>query len=98
MVEAQLLVDRLRQEGIVTYLRNEALQGALGELPVSLHPEVCVVHHADAGRALQIVVAFELAQHAAQVEPRFCGGCDEHSPGNFEVCWKCRQPFESAVG
>jgi ribosomal protein S14 len=25
---------------------------------------------------------------------RRCVTCGEESPGNFDLCWSCRQPFE----
>lgn len=96
LVEAQLVADRLEQEGIATYLRNVALQGALGELPLSLNPEVCVVDDSRVHEALAVVRQFERDQRAEPGPPRACHVCDEHSPANFEVCWKCRSPFDSA--
>jgi hypothetical protein len=94
LTDARLLADQLEGEGVKTYIRNEALQGALGELPLTLRPEVCVLAEAEVERARGIVAEYEKARtstlHSAD---QLCGFCGEQSPGNFEVCWKCRQPF-----
>lgn len=94
LTDAQLLVDRLESEGVRTYIRNEALQGALGELPLTLRPEVCVLFDVEAERARDIVAAYEKARVSPlrQID-QLCGACGELSPGNFEICWSCRRPF-----
>ncbi len=91
--EAQMLVDRLTDEGIRTFVRNEHLQGALGELPVSTHPVVCVVDDAQWANARELVLAFERARRQDPGPDRRCASCGETSPGNFQVCWKCRTAF-----
>jgi hypothetical protein len=91
--EAQMLVDRLAEVGIRTFVRNEHLQGALGELPVSLHPVVCVVDDQQWSMAREVVIAFERARRADPGPDRVCDACGETSPGNFQVCWKCREAF-----
>ncbi len=91
--EAQLVVDRLSELGIDTYVRNEHLQGALGELPLSLNPVVCVVNDGDYSRARAAAWDFEQAARQDPGPDRSCPECGEHSPGNFQVCWKCRAEF-----
>ncbi len=91
--EAQLLVDRLHELGIESYVKNEHLQGALGELPLSLHPVICVVRDADYSRAREAAWDFEQANRQDPGPDRRCSQCGETSPGNFQVCWKCRTEF-----
>jgi hypothetical protein len=97
LVEAQLLVEELARYGIRTYVRNEALQGALGELPLSLRPEVCIMDARDVERAS--VVLSEFCSTASDAPGLLvCELCHEESPANFELCWKCRRPIgESEV-
>jgi len=95
LTEAQLLVDRLQQSGIRTYIRNEALQGALGELPLTLRPEICIIDPTDWQRAQQIKKDYERARDQGLAdEELLCEVCGEQSPSNFELCWKCRRPLE----
>ena len=95
--DAHLLADRLKAEGIATYIRNEALQGALGELPLTCHPEVCVLNEHDLARARRIAHEHDMAtRRAVSTGERLCPECGETSPDNFELCWSCRNPFETA--
>ena len=91
--EAQLVVDRLSELGIGTYVRNQHLQGALGELPLSLPPIVCVIDDGDYFRARDVAWDFEEANRQDPGPDRTCASCGESSPGNFQVCWKCRVEF-----
>jgi len=95
LADAQFLVDRLTSYGIECRLRNEALQGALGELPLTLRPEVCVLDERDVDLARDVVAQHDAAMRAAvPVEERTCSECGELNPNNFELCWKCRHPLD----
>jgi hypothetical protein len=88
--EAELFRQRLQQLGIEAVIRNDHLQGALGELPANLLPEVCVIRDKDFEAARAQVAEIE---HVASEPPgpeRLCSACGETSPANFELCWKCR--------
>ena len=91
--EAQLLVDRLAECGIKTTIRNEHLQGALGEMPLTARPVVSVVRDADWERAREEVGHFESANRQPDGPERRCDSCGELSPSNFQLCWSCRAPF-----
>ncbi len=91
--EAQMLVDLLADERIETFVRNEHLQGALGELPLTLQPIVCIIDDSKYLAARTIARDFELANRRDAGPDRLCGHCGETSPGNFSVCWKCRKEF-----
>jgi hypothetical protein len=88
--DATLLGDRLKEAGLPFRIRNQALQGALGELPLSVTPEVCVFEQKDVTRARAIVALFEHALRTPIVGELTCAACGETSPANFELCWKCR--------
>ncbi len=91
--EAQLLVHRLQECGIKTVIRNEYLQGALGELPLTARPIVSVVNDTDWARAQDEVRLFEEANRSVDGPERSCPQCGELSPGNFQLCWSCRAPL-----
>jgi len=94
LLDAQMLVDKLEDSGIVAAVRNSDLQGAIGELPWGLRPEVCVLNASDMERAITLKQEYE-TERAQSItgEERQCDACGEFSPPNFEVCWKCRKPF-----
>jgi hypothetical protein len=96
LIDAQFLADALERAGIEFVIRNRDLQGALGELPPSLRPEICILRAADLARAEVLKAEFERMNQSALVgEERLCAACGELSPPNFELCWSCRQPFDS---
>ncbi|MBT8445696.1 MAG: DUF2007 domain-containing protein [Gammaproteobacteria bacterium] len=84
---AGLLNSVLEAEGIATVLRNDMLQGGLGEIPQpSAWPEIWVLHDADSARALDLIKAYEAD---AAADPWRCPQCAEHIEGQFAVCWSC---------
>lgn len=90
LADAELLVHRLENAGIDCFVRNRELQGMLGELPLSLRPEVCVIHAGDVARAEVLKAEYEQNRASSIVgEERRCEACGELSPPNFELCWRC---------
>jgi hypothetical protein len=88
--EAELLVARLHQNGIEAMVKNRELQGALGELPLTLLPEVYVLNDADYEAARRHVEDVEQSRLKMDGPEQTCPACGETSPANFELCWKCR--------
>ena len=68
--EAVLLKQLLEERGIESFIENQALQGALGELPPgeATNPRVRVAEE-DADKAREVVTAFERQQQAARRQP-----------------------------
>lgn len=93
--EAQLFVDLLEEQGIATYVKHAHLQGALGELPLTARPMVCVVNDAHYLQGRELAGQFERANREDPGPDRHCNSCGEDSPGNFQMCWKCRADFEA---
>lgn len=89
--EAELVRQRLEEVGIPASLRNVHLQGALGELPANLLPEVCIHREADFTRARAEIAEMERARRAADGPEVECRHCHEQNPSNFDLCWKCRR-------
>ena len=69
-LEAQILEDLLRQQGVEAYVEGSFLQGAAGELPVSGLVGISV-SEADVTRALNILKAWDNEQ--VEVEEKFLG-------------------------
>ena len=96
LIEAELLLQRLRDRSIPGALKNDFLIGLLGELPLSVRPMVCVLEERDRSAALLCVREMEAALNAPEGPERVCPSCGESSPGNFEECWKCRADLSYA--
>lgn len=94
LIDAQFLADDLERAGIEFVIRNRDLQGAIGQLPSSLRPEVCVLRAGDVARA-EVIKANFLKKNASPVvgEELRCLACGELSPPNFELCWRCSEPL-----
>jgi hypothetical protein len=93
--EAQLVLDLLDEAGIVARLFNQHLVGAMGELP--LHeslPKIWLLSGSDFDAARAVIDAYEERRKQDTDEVRRCHGCGDESPANFELCWRCREPFE----
>lgn len=90
LIEAELLLQRLRDRTIPCALQNGFLLGMLGELPLSVRPTVCVLEERDRSAALLCVREMEAALRAPEGPELVCPSCGDVSPGNFEECWKCR--------
>ena len=88
LIDAQLVADALRAEGVGCEVTGGYLSGAIGELPPTDVIAVRLHAGADEDRARGIVEAFE----AARRRPRAhwtCAGCGERVGGEFGLCWRC---------
>lgn len=94
LIEAELLLQRLRDRGIPSALQNAYLLGLLGELPLSVRPTVCVLEERDQTAAQLCIREMEAALRAPELPDVVCPNCGDTSPGNFEECWKCRAELE----
>ncbi len=85
-----IIRDALSERGIEHVIKNEFLQGALGELP-ALHcwPEIWVMHDEDYTAAMRVLEALNLAKPSENPEPWYCEQCGEAMEGQFTACWQC---------
>lgn len=88
VAEVGLLRGLLEHAGIRCITKNEALSGALGEIPfLECQPELWVVDDTDRVRAEAIIAAhYERAPVHADWACRRCGETNE---GQFNACWRC---------
>ncbi len=86
--DAQLVRDRLDQEGIAASVHGLMLTGAVGELPADTRPTVWIEDDAHYDRARELVIAFEQTQ--PEDGPAWiCPNCREENGPAFETCWQC---------
>ncbi len=98
LVEAHLLSSRLQEAGINSAVSGDALQSALGALPVgwTTLPRVYVpVEEEPRTRILieQIQLQREIDGHDWPSEFWQCQECGETTRVSFEVCWNCNAPI-----
>ena len=89
LIEAELLLQRLRDRNIPSAVQNDLLQGALGVLPLTVRPTVCVLEERDKTAAALCIREMEAALRAPDLPDVTCRSCGEVNPGNFEACWNC---------
>lgn len=90
---AQLVLDRLLQQGLAARILNAHAGTLLGEIPVLFAcPEVWVEEDADAGAARQVIEAMEAAVSSGAVRP--CPRCGAEVPVEFGTCWRCQADFD----
>ena len=96
LAEAHLLRDLLEEDGLHACIVNENLASLAGELPFGLIvPEVWVTDSRDLFMARAVLRDFLKRKGEPDRAEQQCSACGEASPGNFDLCWRCRQPFES---
>jgi len=86
--EAYLIAGLLRQAGIEVTLKNENLQGVIGEIPFThAYPELHLEDERDEAQARQIIAEYESSNEYR--ETVICPACGEENPANFAACWAC---------
>ena len=91
LIDGQLLIDYLSENGVPAALFHQNSQGGLGELAVT-YPEVWIKRDTDANKAQNLIHQFE--NRPSPVTNLYCSQCEEPNPGSFEICWKCRTPLD----
>ena len=90
LAEVGHLKNLLEQAGIVCWIKNEQLVGALGEIPfLECQPELWVVvdeQAADAKALIQDALTPTVSANAAPWRCRQCGASNEPQ---FAACWQC---------
>jgi len=86
--EAYLMVGLLQQAGIEVTLKNENLQGAIGEIPFThTYPELHLLDERDETLARKIITEYESSREHLKIIT--CPACGEENPANFPSCWAC---------
>ncbi|HEX3098924.1 MAG TPA: DUF2007 domain-containing protein [Usitatibacter sp.] len=90
--EAHLLLDLLAHRGIRARIFNANASSLAGELPIDCTlPQVWVDDPRDAGRAREVIEAF---QRSGNGPPAKCPSCGEENPASFDLCWSCGTGLE----
>lgn len=91
-IEAQMLADLLRSQGIEATILGDYLSGAAGELPALQFPVVWILDGAQVGRARQLLRHFLERGVKCNGTAWCCPHCGEWSDPGFEICWNCATP------
>jgi hypothetical protein len=85
--------QRLEEEGIPTFVRNQHLHNLATWMPVpAFHPTLCVLDDDDEQKALDLLEEFQSETLADAALPSWiCEGCGAEVPGNFTECWQCQR-------
>lgn len=88
LLEIAHLRNVLEHAGIACVIKNQALAGALGELPfLDCAPELWVLDDAVAERAMALLAAER--EPAPSGPPWRCERCGEENESHFGACWSC---------
>jgi hypothetical protein len=89
--DAYFMKNVLEAEGIDAHLVGDALQNAIGDLPVFAVEPKLLVQHAEFDRAKQIVRAEETRRHDPSGSTWTCATCGETNEPSFDLCWSCQE-------
>ncbi|MBX2880054.1 MAG: DUF2007 domain-containing protein [Granulosicoccus sp.] len=88
LIEAQLVVDHLRDSGLQARITGTYLSGAIGELPPDDVIGVWLLEERHYQRARDIIDTFEAGRQSSRGNWQ-CKGCDEWLSHGFDICWQC---------
>jgi hypothetical protein len=91
-VEAQILKDFLRDQGIPSVMFGDYLSGAVGELPANLYPTLWVTKDEQFQRARRLIEEFMTEQQTGVTGAWRCPVCGEGVDPGFDICWNCASP------
>lgn len=91
-IEAQMLSDFLRSEGIPSVLLGDALSGGAGELPANIFPCLWLVKDEQYQRARRLTEEFQARKNERLGCAWRCPACGERVDPGFDLCWNCSTP------
>lgn len=95
--KANQIKSLLEDACIPCFLKNEYLQGAIGEVPPhEVSPEIWLINPKDEVRAKEIISNFEYSIMRAESSVSWhCLNCGESNESQFMLCWKCQTPRDT---
>lgn len=94
-VKVRLIKAMLDDAGIPSFIKNEFIQGASGEIPPhEALPEVWLINPDDTHLAEQMLEQVEKDLAAIGDEEWVCPTCKELNEGEFVICWQCQSSKE----
>ncbi|MFG0606875.1 DUF2007 domain-containing protein [Vibrio mimicus] len=87
-LEAHMLMQLLRQQGIRCEMRGEMLFALRGEIPIDQNsaPSLWLVNPSQQKAAEQVIADFFNPPATTRWQ---CPECGESHEGQFAVCWQC---------
>ncbi|MGB3725380.1 MAG: DUF2007 domain-containing protein [Glaciecola sp.] len=91
-VKTRQIKALLDDAGIPSFIKNEFIQGASGEIPPhETLPEIWLIDGSMASLAQTLVDELEQDLKSNEVSWT-CGNCKDPNEGQFMICWQCEQP------
>ena len=84
-----IIKDLLESREIACLVRGELLQGAIGELPAQLFPELWIMDNSDEAAAKNIIQHYAKSLESQAKDNWRCDNCNEMHPDSFTQCWSC---------
>ena len=91
VIEAHLVKGLLEQANIDVLLKGEALQGALGEIPLDQAKVSVWVYKIKLRQAQELLVNYQQQEKSTEWQ---CPECDEFNGPAFQACWQCGKDYE----
>tara|TARA_Y100001935_G_C17302764_1_gene510325 strand:+ start:1797 stop:2108 length:312 start_codon:yes stop_codon:yes gene_type:complete len=89
-IEAQLIVDYLKDANIDAVLLNRYQSGAAGELSAIEFPWVWLLKSSDYYLAKTLIDSFYKEELSEKNKPDWtCNNCDTQIESQFHFCWNC---------
>ena len=96
LAEAHLVRDLLQQAGVAVHVFNEYAMAAMGDVPMGAAcPQLWIAQPQQEQHARAVIAEYE--NRPGETTMKSCFECGETSPGEFELCWNCGKPLDSAA-
>ena len=92
--EAHMALNVLQDAGIVSYLEETNVPGALGLSGSTMCEVNLQVAEEDEARALEVLAQETVVPQADTAPARICPKCRAALSPGFDVCWSCQSPVE----
>tara|TARA_Y100001935_G_scaffold222867_2_gene197905 strand:+ start:1521 stop:1838 length:318 start_codon:yes stop_codon:yes gene_type:complete len=89
-IEAQLIIDYLKQSSVEAVVFDQYQSGAAGELSAVKFPWIWLLRPKDFPYAKQLIDQYQENDNRDNNEISWeCGNCDLLIEGQFNICWNC---------
>ena len=98
-VKLRQVKDLLDEAKIPSFIKNEYIQGASGEIPPhEALPEIWLIDDTWRSKAQRLVLELENDLSSVPDEMWACDACNEYNEGQFMVCWNCQKSRNTIEG
>ncbi len=91
-LQAYVIRDLLKMNGITAHVFNEHMSSIVGDVPPDVAlPQVWLDDESDRTRAMAVLRDYHVGR--GRTGMLFCRACREENPATFEICWACGAPL-----